>query len=68
MNRNHFKVTGKKIEELVLKIPINTFDNLMRFNNILKKIGVWEALIKRDIQKGDLVEIYQHKFEWEEEL
>ncbi|SYV92614.1 GTPase obg, partial [Mycoplasmopsis synoviae] len=41
MNRNHFKVTGKKIEELVLKIPINTFDNLMRFNNILKKIGVW---------------------------
>ncbi|TNK90197.1 GTPase ObgE, partial [Mycoplasmopsis pullorum] len=32
MNRNHFKVTGKKIEELVLKIPINTFDNLMRFN------------------------------------
>lgn len=38
MNRNHFKVTGKKIEELVLKIPINTFDNLMRFNNILKKI------------------------------
>ncbi|UBX98824.1 GTPase ObgE [Mycoplasmopsis synoviae] len=68
MNRNHFKVTGKKIEELVLKIPINTFDNLMRFNNILKKIGVWETLIKRDIQKGDLVEIYQHKFEWEEEL
>lgn len=68
MNRNHFKVTGKKIEELVLKIPINTFDNLMRFNNILKKIGVWEALIKRYIQKGDLVEIYQHKFEWEEEL
>lgn len=40
----------------------------MRFNNIFKKIGVWEALIKKDIQKGDLVEIYQHKFEWEEEL
>ncbi|UWV78590.1 Obg family GTPase CgtA [Mycoplasmopsis felis] len=61
------KFLGKKVEEIYHKIPINTYDNLVRFNNILKKIGVWEGLMKKDIQKGDTVSIYGFEFEWEDE-
>ncbi|WP_036463955.1 GTPase ObgE [Mycoplasmopsis sturni] len=65
--KGYFEITGKKIEELYYKIPINTFDNLVRFNNILKKIGVWDDLIKRGINRGDTVSIYGFQFEWEDE-
>nr|WP_318032996.1 Obg family GTPase CgtA [Mycoplasmopsis cynos] len=46
---------------------MNTYDNLLRFNNILKKIGVWDALIKYEIKRGDTVEIYGFEFEWEDD-
>ncbi|WP_322901752.1 GTPase ObgE [Mycoplasmopsis felis] len=65
--RGYYEVSGKKVEEIYHKIPINTYDNLVRFNNILKKIGVWEGLMKKDIQKGDTVSIYGFEFEWEDE-
>ncbi|WP_338044336.1 GTPase ObgE [Mycoplasma nasistruthionis] len=35
--KGHWDISGKKILELYNKIPVNTFDNLIRFNNILKK-------------------------------
>ncbi|UCU26726.1 GTPase ObgE [Mycoplasma anserisalpingitidis] len=63
----HFEVYGPKVLELYNKIPLNSYDNLLRFNNILKKIGVWEALIKLDIKPGDTVNIYEYQFQWEEE-
>lgn len=63
----HFEVYGPKVLELYNKIPLNSYDNLLRFNNILKKIGVWEALIKLDIKPGDTVNIYEYQFQWEDE-
>ncbi|WAM01699.1 GTPase ObgE [Mycoplasmopsis felis] len=66
--KGYYEVSGKKVEEIYHKIPINTYDNLVRFNNILKKIGVWEGLMKKDIQKGDTVSIYGFEFEWEDEI
>ncbi|TNK91978.1 GTPase ObgE, partial [Mycoplasmopsis pullorum] len=65
--RGHFEITGKKVEELYHKIPLNSYDNLLRFNNILKKIGVWDELIKNDIAPGDTVRIYGYEFQWEDE-
>ncbi|MGZ9755616.1 GTPase ObgE [Mycoplasma sp. 5912] len=65
--KGYFDVNGKKVEELYYKIPINTYDNLVRFNNILKKIGVWDELIRRNIQKGDIVAIYGFEFEWDDQ-
>lgn len=63
----HFEVYGPKVLELYNKIPLNSYDNLLRFNNILKKIGVWEQLIKLDIKPGDTVNIYEYQFQWDEE-
>ncbi|WP_426461445.1 GTPase ObgE [Mycoplasma hafezii] len=65
--KGYFEVTGKKVEELYHRIPINSYDNLLRFNNILKKIGVWEELVRRGIQQGDTVSIYGFQFEWDNE-
>ncbi|ATO30724.1 GTPase ObgE [Mycoplasmopsis bovirhinis] len=63
--KGHFNVSGKKVQELYYKIPLNSYDNLVRFNNILKKIGVWDELIKREINPGDTVTIFDFEFEWE---
>lgn len=65
--KGHFNVSGKKVQELYYKIPLNSYDNLVRFNNILKKIGVWDELIKREINPGDTVTIFDFEFEWENE-
>ncbi|WP_406613774.1 GTPase ObgE [Mycoplasma corogypsi] len=65
--KGYFEVSGKKVKELYDKIPVNTYDNLLRFNNILKKIGVWEDLVRRGIQPGDTVVIYGFQFEWEDD-
>lgn len=64
--KGFFEVTGKKIEELYQRIPISSYDNLLRFNNILKKIGVWDELIRQKISPGDTVQIYSYQFEWED--
>ncbi|MFV9451798.1 GTPase ObgE [Mycoplasma sp. 4463] len=63
----YYEVSGKKVEELYNRIPINTFDNLVRFNNILKKMGVWEELIRKGVKYGDTVSIYGFQFEWTDE-
>ncbi|WLP85344.1 GTPase ObgE [Mycoplasma seminis] len=65
--KGYFEVEGKKVEELYNRIPINTFDNLVRFNNILKKMGVWEELVRMGIEIGDTVSIYGFQFEWTDE-
>lgn len=65
--KGYFEVSGKKVEELYHKIPMNTYDNLVRFNNILKKIGVWEELVRQGVTKGDTISIYGFQFEWEDE-
>ncbi|WP_027335042.1 GTPase ObgE [Mycoplasmopsis felifaucium] len=63
--KGFFEISGPKIEELWHKIPLVSFDNLLRFNNILKKIGVWDELIKMDIEPGDTVRIFDYEFEWD---
>ncbi|MFV8401025.1 GTPase ObgE [Mycoplasma sp. 005V] len=65
--KGYFEIEGKKVEELYNRIPINTFDNLVRFNNILKKMGVWDELVRMGIEIGDTVSIYGFQFEWTDE-
>ncbi|MCT4469707.1 GTPase ObgE [Mycoplasma sp. HS2188] len=60
-----YEISGPKIKHLYEKIPLVSYDNLLRFNNILKKIGVWDDLIKKGIQPGDTVRIFEYEFEWD---
>ncbi|QBF34612.1 GTPase ObgE [Mycoplasmopsis phocirhinis] len=60
-----YEINGPKIKHLYEKIPLISYDNLLRFNNILKKIGVWDELIKKGVQPGDTVRIFEYEFEWD---
>ena len=35
-----YEVTGKKIEEIYQRNPLNTYDNILRFNKKIKDIGL----------------------------
>ena len=62
-----YEVTGKKIEEIYQRNPLNTYDNILRFNKKIKDIGLWKELINQGIQQGDTVRILGYQFTWEEE-
>lgn len=63
-----YEISGPKVEEIYSKIPLVSFDNLLVFNNRLKKIGVWDELHKKGIQPGDTVRIFDYEFEWDGEF
>ncbi|AAT27908.1 GTPase ObgE [[Mycoplasma] mobile] len=67
-SENSFEVVGKKITDLVQRIPFNTYENLMRLNNKLKNLGVWEELIKYNVKNGDYVKIGEFELEWNNEI
>ncbi|MBU4690734.1 GTPase ObgE [Mycoplasma zalophi] len=62
-----YEIKGKKIKELYNRIPLISYDNLMRFNNKLKHLGVWEELLKKGIVAGDTVRIENYEFTWDNE-
>ncbi|CAT05352.1 GTPase obg [Mesomycoplasma conjunctivae] len=61
---NLYEVEGLEIKKLVQKIPLNSDDNILRFNNKLKNMGIWDELIKMGIKKGDVVKFFNFELEW----
>lgn len=62
-----YEVSGKEIENIYLRNPLNTYENILRFNKKIKDIGLWKALIDEGIQQGDVVRILGYQFTWEDE-
>ena len=60
-----FRITGDKIKRLVKMTNFNTLDNIRRFSNQLKAMGLYEELEKHGIQNGDYVQIYDYELEYE---
>ncbi|WP_029512705.1 GTPase ObgE [Mycoplasmopsis iners] len=63
--KGFFEISGPKIQYIYDKNPINTYDNLLRFNQKLKNLGVWDELLKMGIETGDTVRIFDYEFEWD---
>jgi len=61
-----FVITGKEIEKHVQMTMFDTEDGLYRFQNILKAMGIEDALLKEGIKTGDKVIIGDLEFEWED--
>mgnify|MGYP005624883499 CR=1 FL=1 len=57
-----FVVKGKKVEDLAAMTNFGQEQSIMRFQNILKKIGLEKELLKRGIKPGDTVKIGTHEF------
>lgn len=62
-----YEVSGKKIEEIYHKNPLNTYENILRFNKKIKDIGLWKDLVDSGIKNGDIVRILDYQFEWQDE-
>lgn len=62
-----YDVSGKVIENIYNKNPLNTYENILRFNKQVKLIGLWKGLIDAGVQKGDTIRIQGYQFIWEDE-
>ncbi|QJG67080.1 GTPase ObgE [Mycoplasma phocoenae] len=62
-----YEISGKKITEFYNRIPLISHDNLLRFNNKLKNLGVWDELWSMGINSGDTVRIEDYEFTWSDE-
>lgn len=61
-----YVLKGKEIEKHAAMSYLDTEDGLMRFQNILKVMGVDDALKDEGIQEGDKVIIGKLELEWSE--
>jgi GTP-binding protein len=61
-----YLIKGKEIERHAAMAYLDTEDGLRRFQNILKVMGVDDALRDEGIQEGDKVMIGQLELEWSE--
>lgn len=64
LGNNKWSVTGDEVLKIYQKFPISTNDNLLVFNDRLKKLGVYDMLRKYGAQKGDIVKIFELELEW----
>lgn len=61
-----FVVHSKKIEKLVIMTDFNQYDAVKRFQRIMKKMGVDDALRKRGAVDGTTIRIGELEFEFAE--
>ncbi len=61
-----YVVTGKAVENLMRRINFSDHESLAYFHLNLKKIGVDSELKKAGIKNGDIVQIFDWEFEYEE--
>lgn len=62
-----FEVSGVAVERIFDRIPLTTFDNISRFNRMMRNLGLWKELRNLGIKNGDMVRIINFEMEWEEE-
>lgn len=63
---NKFVVTGKEIESLMRRINFSDYESLAYFHLMLRKMGIDAALRAKGIKVGDIVQIFDWEFEYEE--
>jgi GTP-binding protein len=61
-----FYVDGPKIERLMRMTNFNMYDNIRRFANQLRHMGVYDMLEEQGIQPNDIVNIEGYEFEYEQ--
>jgi GTP-binding protein len=61
-----WRVRGKEIERIVSMTYFEFDDALMRFQNVLERMGITEALTTAGVKVGDTVHIGDQELEWGE--
>ncbi|MFV0288311.1 MAG: GTPase ObgE [Mycoplasmatales bacterium] len=63
---NIYSVTGPSIQKLLAMTNFSTYDNIRRFSNKIKNMGVDDALREAGVQAGDLIKVEEFEFEFED--
>lgn len=61
-----FVVESPYIERLIKRVPLQSYDAVMRFARIMKNMGVDEELRKRGAKDGQTIRIGDYEFEFVE--
>lgn len=61
---NVYHVTGPAIERLIAMTNFNTYDNIRRFSNQLKAMGIEDELRRLGAKEGDTVDLDGYEFEF----
>ncbi len=64
--KDYYIVEGRGLEKLAYSTNLEDIDSLRRFQNILKKKGIFEELKEMGIKDGDTVKIFDVEFEYYE--
>jgi GTPase len=59
-----YRVRGRRIERIVKMTRWEYYDAVMRFQRIMKALGITDALIQRGVEVGDTVRIGDKELEW----
>jgi GTPase len=59
-----YRVRGPRIERIVKMTRWEYYDSVMRFQRILKALGITAALVERGVEVGDTVRIGDKELEW----
>ncbi len=61
-----YEISGDRIEKLVAMTNFDNDEALPRFQHIIEKMGINQALREKGIENGDLVRILDLEFEYQE--
>ncbi|WP_338984133.1 GTPase ObgE [Spiroplasma endosymbiont of Othius punctulatus] len=64
LGNGKWSLSGETIYRVYQKTPTTTYDNLLLFNEKLKKLGVYDTLRERGAKKGDMIQLFDVEFEW----
>ncbi len=59
-----WRVRGRRIERIVKMTRWEYYDAVMRFQRIMKALGITDALVQRGVEVGDTVRIGDKELEW----
>lgn len=62
-----FRITGKRIEQIAIMTDVSKRGAIIRFNDILKKIGAKQKLIKLGAKIGDKIYVSERVFDFIED-
>ena len=66
LGNGRWNVTGDGVFKIYHKFPPTTSDNLLVFNNQLKKLGIFEELRNKKALSGDTIIIFDIEMEWKD--
>lgn len=62
----HWRVRGRRVERIAAMTPFTVPEAAARFQRQLAAMGVFRALERAGIERGDMVRIGEHELEWTE--